>query len=248
MSTANPFPRRLGMSVRKRIARLTWTGDHRIVRHGGLLLLLGWRNYVDRQIAFRGGFEEAQIARLLDAMRRQGGCDLFLDIGANSGLYSLRVAASGLARRVVAFEPDRRNLHQLCANLYLNNLSDRVETVEAALSDRAGTIEFRPAPPTSTGQSRIAAPGEAGARRVRAETVDGLLGLSGQTIFAKIDVEGHEAAVLAGMARTLDGNHVFLQVECFPSNLPRVTEMLAAHGLRHAGSIEDDHYFTNITA
>lgn len=236
--------RRWKTSLRKRIARLTWTGGHRVVRRDGLLLLLDWRDRVDRSIAFHGDYERAQLGRLLSAMRRRRGCDVFLDIGANLGLYALRVASEGLAARVLAFEPDRRSLHQLAANLYLNRLSDRVELHEVAVSDRPGTARFQPAPETSTGQSHLSAEG---VRKVACDTVDARLGgASGLTVFAKIDVEGHEAAAIAGMRRTLAQNRVFLQVESFAANLPRVGAALAAAGLAPAGRIGDDHYFTNI--
>ena len=67
---ALPVVKRLYPSLLKRWARLTWTGGHKVKRYEGLLWLLDWRNYVDRQVGLLGGYEQAQVAYLLSRMRR----------------------------------------------------------------------------------------------------------------------------------------------------------------------------------
>ncbi len=48
--------------------------------------------------------------------------DVFIDIGANLGLYTCIVMKNGLAPRAILFEPDRRNRVHLRANLLINDL------------------------------------------------------------------------------------------------------------------------------
>lgn len=57
--------------------------------------------------------------------------DLWLDIGAHIGAFSIKAAAAGC--RVVAYEPEERNLALLRRNLTLNKVDDRVEVVNAAV-------------------------------------------------------------------------------------------------------------------
>src|SRR5581483_794795 len=159
--------------------------------------------------------------------------------------YAVLVAREGLARRVVALEPDPRSLAQLHANLLLNDLVGKVEVVAKAASAAAGTLPFVAAPATTTGQSRIAA--AADARPVAAIPLDALLRDGERTVFAKIDVEGHERQVIAGMPALLR-RRAFLQVECFPPALPALAHDLAAAGLASRGSIGDDHFFANFEA
>lgn len=66
--------------------------------------------------------------------------DLFVDVGANIGLYSILAAEQGC--RVVAFEPDPASAAALRANLLLNNIQDRVKVIQAAASDTEGTLAF----------------------------------------------------------------------------------------------------------
>jgi len=144
---------------------------------------------------------------------------------------------------VIAIEPDRRNLAQLGANLLLNGLLDRVEIVANAASDRNGTRPFIPAAPTTTGQSRL---GDApGAVQVETIRLDDLVAGTGRTVFVKIDVEGHEREIIAGMATLLAGNRVFLQIESFAPNAETLTQDLTTRGFARLGRIDDDHYFAN---
>jgi FkbM family methyltransferase len=59
---------------------------------------------------------------------------VFLDVGANVGMYSV-FAAVVPGARVFAFEPESQNYALLCKNIVQNHLSDRVIAFSAALSD-----------------------------------------------------------------------------------------------------------------
>jgi FkbM family methyltransferase len=228
----------------KRFCNRVWPTDVRIIRYRGLKWLLDRRNRVDRKIIC-GGYEEEQVDYLLS----QAGPDLdyFLDIGANLGLYTLQVAAGERARHVWAFEPDPRNHAQLLANLYLNGLTTRVQTYRYAASDAAGSTAFAIYPAASTGQSRIAAGTEVAEEIIQVECIalDALLTCSGKSIAIKIDVEGHERAVLQGAAALLQNNNCLLQIEAWPEGSAALIEMMASRGFEHITTIHEDHYFSN---
>lgn len=69
--------------------------------------------------------------------------DLFFDVGANIGAYSL-IAAKCFAGavKVFAFEPAFSNFSQLCRNIALNNCQDAVFPLSLALSDQTRIGEF----------------------------------------------------------------------------------------------------------
>lgn len=60
--------------------------------------------------------------------------DIFLDVGANMGLYSL-FAACAMKARVFAFEPEALNFANLNQNVFLNQMGERVVAYPIALSD-----------------------------------------------------------------------------------------------------------------
>ncbi|VVC75283.1 hypothetical protein AQUSIP_05710 [Aquicella siphonis] len=60
--------------------------------------------------------------------------EILWDIGANVGIYTIYAAKKGV--RVVAFEPHFANYFQLCLNVMLNNLQDRVLPLCLALTHK----------------------------------------------------------------------------------------------------------------
>ncbi|MHB8469176.1 MAG: FkbM family methyltransferase [Gaiellaceae bacterium] len=139
----------------------------------------------------------------------------FLDVGAHVGLYTLLAAQR--AREVVAFEADPYTARALAANVAgLPN----VRVVAKAATDRVGPTQFWPSPGTY-GSSLFARPSMGGTRSVAIEgtTIDAeVAGVA--DLVAKIDAEGAELQVLAGMTATLAGaRRAVLVVEVNPGAL-----------------------------
>jgi len=234
--------KRLIPSLRKRAASWSWAGDYKVVPSNGAAFLVNFRNYVDRQIAFHGDYETAQHDYLLGEMDRRG-CDVFIDVGANIGLYSVLVARRPSPPRIVAFEPDPRNYDQFRANLLINGVTASVETHRLAVSNRS-SVAFRMASATSTGESRVD-PNDPDAVELPAVRLDEFMPLTGKTVFIKIDIEGHELAALTGMAGLLRANRCFLQVECFAERLGQVMAFMGQAGFARRHEIESDRFFAN---
>ncbi len=227
-------------------SRRLWRKDVKIVPYNGLSWLLDRRNRVDRKVICTG-YEEPQIDFLLSQLRTGTPCDYFFDIGANFGLYTMQMAASGMVRQVVAFEPDSRNYAQLQANLYLNGLSATVRAHHCAVSDTNAPVLFEIYPEASTGQSRISTTGEGKTTTtVDAITLDGMFAaLSGKKIAMKIDVEGHEIQALRGAEHVLRHNGCLLQIEAWPENSEALKSHMQGLGYNCIQLINEDHYFAN---
>jgi FkbM family methyltransferase len=85
--------------------------------------------------------KEPDTVEWIETTMRPG--DVFYDVGANVGAYSL-VAAKRFAGKVkvYAFEPAFLNFSQLCRNLALNNCQDAVFPLSVALSGRTTIGQF----------------------------------------------------------------------------------------------------------
>ena len=156
--------------------------------------------------------------------------DVFIDIGANLGLYTCIVMKNRLAPRAILFEPDRRNRVHLRANLLINDLLDAGITInEVALGAEPGKFRLVPGPERDIGLSQIMENAPAG-EGYEVETVrfDDLVSLSGKTLAIKIDIERYERKALAGMARTLADNRGIAQVEVLEAREETVGLMAAA--------------------
>lgn len=136
-----------------------------------------------------GLHEFADMMFLLHFLRRD---DLFLDIGANVGTYS--VLASGVCKaKTWAFEPDPDAAHALSRNIEVNRLDSLVAVHKVALGASDGEVAFTIGQDTT---NRVARSGER-SRILRQKRLDSVVG-SGDPIFAKLDVEGYEEEVLRG--------------------------------------------------
>lgn len=78
---------------------------------------------------------------LSDLIRGQSDEFVFLDIGANQGLYSLVAASNPACAKVIAFEPVQKTYGLLCDNIRLNRCSN-VAPINAAISDHDGPREI----------------------------------------------------------------------------------------------------------
>jgi len=128
--------------------------------------------------------------------------DLFLDVGANIGVYSVYAAECGA--EVIAVEPVPHNAKRVRENLDLNGYAG--EVVQNALSDHPGRVRI-----TADEDSYNHLVDEGGIE-VTATTLDELLG--NRSAVAKIDVEGAEELVLAGARKALSEHRIkLLQLE-----------------------------------
>jgi FkbM family methyltransferase len=156
--------------------------------------------------------------------------DIFIDIGANLGLYTCIVMRNRLAPRAILFEPDRRNRVHLQANLLINDLLDADVQIHAvALGAEPGRLRLVPGPERDIGLSQIVETDMASdGYEVDVVRFDDLVALTGRTLAVKIDVERYERKVLAGMARTLRDNRGMVQIEVLEERDETVRLMAAA--------------------
>ncbi|OBG42621.1 methyltransferase [Mycobacterium alsense] len=161
-----------------------------------------------------------------------------LDIGADVGEFTIAMLAA--SRSVIAFEPRPAQARDLATMFGAVGAAVRVEAV--ALSDEPGLTTMRVVE-SDPGRSTIDS----------ANTLDGALGEAGSAIqsidvpvkrlddlqlddvgLVKIDVEGHELAVLRGATDTLTRNRAAIVVEAeerhHPNAVAAITELLTGLG------------------
>jgi FkbM family methyltransferase len=197
----------------------------------------GRRDYVATLVRDHGlAAYEAGMPRLIAwFVGRQRG--IMLDVGANTGLFSLLAAAANPAIKVCAFEPLASVRDLLHANLALNPLlASRVSVYSLGLSDRAGTLEFyetinkHALVPTSSSLelAHVEEIGHYKKHNINVDTLDNWSSfISGNAInVIKIDVEGHEDAVLLGGRKTIQRHRPFITIEVLSPSRVHVIKMI----------------------
>lgn len=162
-------------------------------------------------LALNGRAYEARLNAVMDEAIQPGDC--VWDIGANIGFYTCRFADLAKGGRVVALEPSPQNFERLSD---ATRGLPQVTALKLAVSDKPGQIAFTQGEDELGATSRVGLPGGGETDLVDCKTGDQLLdeGHPAPNII-KIDVEGHELQVLAGMSRVLanpDLRHIIIEV------------------------------------
>lgn len=134
--------------------------------------------------------EFADMAFLLHYLRPG---DLFVDVGANIGSYTV-LASAVCGADTIAFEPDPITMAAFKKNIAINSLETLVTNLEAAVGREAAEIAFTIGRDTV---NQVASDGDDNTRSVRVECLDDVL--SGKSpAFIELDVQGYEAEVIGG--------------------------------------------------
>lgn len=201
---------------------------------GGGVFHCDLRDATAAEVCFTGRYEPQETQLLRDLL--QPG-NVFVDVGANWGYYTLAAAHMvGPEGRVVAFEPEPRLFALLAANIDVNTLR-HVLLQPAAIGPRRERIPFSAFRPDdgNWGLSRAVDHDRATVADFESDSLpldDALDSLSvGAVHLVKIDVEGAETGVLAGMRRGLtSGRYRYIMLECHPG-------LLAERGLSETSCV-----------
>jgi FkbM family methyltransferase len=209
-----PGVRTLFRETTDRLARrLVRAGrEYRRVRIGSLSPLLDVTNFTVKGQYFAHVPYEPGATEAVMALLPQDG--VFVDVGANTGYFSVLAALRvGRRGRVFAFEPNPDIRVQLERHIHANGVADRVTVSEVALADRDedGVRLFLSCWPENHGLSSLTPAAETMALGgFRADSTIPVAVRKFDTWvrdraleridLMKIDVEGAETHVLAGMA------------------------------------------------
>ena len=158
---------------------------------------------------------------------------LFVDVGANVGLYTILGIEAGA--EVIAVEPSRIARDRLASNLKLNGYS--AEVVPAALGETDGTLRLTTQLDNQNHLLLSSDFQEVESEEVPVLTLDGLVG-ERSVDGLKVDVEGAELLVMKGAQRLLAEQRIkLIQLEWNESSMDLLkqdrtplAELLSSHG------------------
>jgi len=143
--------------------------------------------------------------------------DVFVDIGAHIGYYSMIAGRFvGSLGVVFAFEPEAENFSILAENVKLNEFKN-VFPINMAISDRSGVGNLF-LNDQSSGDHRIYPSGKRSRMVCHITTIDEFFDKIEKISFIKIDVQGAEWRALAGAVKTLP-RVPLMMVEFYPPGI-----------------------------
>jgi FkbM family methyltransferase len=151
-------------------------------------------------------------------------CDrmLLFDIGAHYGVFSL--AAAHFGGTAIAADPSPTATRMIETEAALNGWSSRIHILRNAVSDKNGVMDMLTSGVFSAGYYKVVkGRSKRDLTATQALTIDQIACQFGAPTHIKIDVEGHEAAVLRGARRVLRQASPILFLELH-------NEMIASEG------------------
>jgi FkbM family methyltransferase len=187
--------------------------------YGGPLLFISGGRYEDDNIEVLHSFIDDDTTT-------------FVDAGANLGYFSLLIGArlppSG---KVFAFEPHPRLAELARRNAFINGLESVVTVYPFGLSDTETDTDFS-FPKGHLGGGLIGSndrPDQFDVVRSRVRRLDDVLDADVTVDLMKIDVEGHEPAVMRGMQQiAARSQQLKILFECLGTHVSRASQIEAA--------------------
>lgn len=166
------------------------------------------KTWIGAKIMFLGDYE-AELKSVFKSLLKSG--DVIVDIGANIGFHSLYFAELvGEKGKVISFEPVPYNFSSLNNNIALNKFKN-IKTYNIALSDREEEFSIE-ADEQSKNPGSFNLFEKGGNTLIKCCIGDEVL--KNELInFIKIDVEGYESFVIAGLLKTIEKNSPILFFE-----------------------------------
>jgi FkbM family methyltransferase len=145
---------------------------------------------------YSGLHEFYDMGFLLHFLREK---DVFVDIGANIGSYTI-LASAEINAFSISIEPIPSTFSHLKNNIVVNQINHLVTPLNIGLGSKMGSLKFTKSRDT---ENHIATQDETDTIDVEVDTLDNIIAEEQPTLL-KIDVEGFETEVLNGAEATLN--------------------------------------------
>ena len=249
-----PLVKRLYPSLSKKLLNF-FKLDQINYKFYNVIFSLNINEPMEKEILLFDYYENAQIEFLIQNFKDEN-FEFFLDVGANSGLYSLIIGKLFNKTKIKAFEPIFLSRKKLERNIFQNNDIKNIDIFEFGLSDKNTKLlmkAYKKNDYIQTAGFGVSHKNE-DLSNLHTETAhfkkaDELFEFKKSKIAIKIDTEGHEFQILEGMEKIISNNKIFFQIEIFEWNYEKINNFLINKNFRKIHSIKSenkiDYYYKN---
>lgn len=196
------------------------------------------RPFIFSEILMVSGRWEFYVKQILDDELKID--DIFVDIGANIGIYAVPFAKK--IKRIIAFEPDPKSAKLLLQSIQLNNAYNIELRQKAVGSSRQRVRYYLSSVPMTSGVTMANEILEE--LEVETTDLDTELLYESKVDWLLIDVEGSEIGVLLGAKKLLKQYSPKIILECNKKNITEVSSILAEERYQ-IRNIYDIYYYCN---
>lgn len=220
----------------------------------GLKMYLDFLDPIDRLIILNKSYEDEELNILIDLVKKNS-ISNFIDIGANCGFYTFKLALQNL--KIFAFEPNAEAFLKMENTIKENNnISSNIKTFPFGLSNKNSIMQMRSLVKhgyTQTGGSCVVE-NQISTDNLKIYNAEFKIGdeilnfKKEENLSIKIDVEGHELNVLKGIQNLLNSNKCILQIEIFDNNFNSINSFLLKNNFALVDKVKKryNYFYSNI--
>ena len=245
-----PLVRRIYNSVFVRLFKLL-NKKYFLINFMDVKFNLDIQEPIDKSIILFDYYENEQLRLTIELITKYK-VNIFFDIGAHCGIYTLIMANKFDNLIIHSFEPINFSFKRLKNNILLNKRNKNINTYSYGLSSSNRTLRMK-----GYNKDNYIQLGGFGVinkkdklknnfiTEAEFKKGDDYFNFKNQIIFLKIDVEGHELDVLNGLEKLLNSNKIIIQIEIFADKYAFVKKKLKALNFKEINKIKLDYYFIN---
>ena len=210
---------------------------------------------MDKEIYLFNEYENKQIEYLIKNITISN-FEYFIDVGANSGVYSLIINNEFKNIKIKSFEPIKKSIRKFIINQKKNPKLKNIKLYKFGLSDKNKSLLMK-----SKVRDKYVQTGGFGVitkkdklsnfhiEKALFKKGDNILKFKNKTVLLKVDTEGHEEFVLKGLQKFLRKNRIFLQIEIYDQHYKKINKFLKKFKFSKLNSFSSDgkidYYYKN---
>ena len=182
--------------------------------------LLGSSDWISKKLFIDKSFDYRILTKAIKLLGKKNSKLTLINIGAHIGSTGIPAIKKNNFKNLIAFEPTKRNFRLLKANIFLNEIDDRVQAYNLAISNKKANLHLGTTKGNTDG-NRILRNKQKNTEIVKSDILDNYtynLNKNNSLIF--IDAEGHEPNIFLGAKKTIK-KKIPIVFEFYPSLLDK---------------------------
>jgi len=165
-------------------------------------LLASW-DWVSQKLFIDGSFDFRVLLKAKKLLGKKNSKSTLINIGAHIGSTCIPAIKKNYFKNLIAFEPSKKNFRLLKANIFLNEIDDRVQVYNLALSNKKANLHLGMFN-NNTADYRLLKNKQKNTEIVKSDILDNYTyNLNKNNSLVIMDAQGHEAEIFMGAKKTI---------------------------------------------